>query len=82
MSKFQARYNIAHQSFEDFIPVIFVLTDDLYKKVASDCVKYRPNVDKALLSDSEIIIIALCGEIGGVDSENAWFSSLEVCKFG
>ena len=27
MSKFQAEYNIAHQSFEDFILVIYVLVD-------------------------------------------------------
>ncbi len=74
MSKFQAEYKIAHQSFEDFIPVIYVLIDDLYKKVAPEKVKNRPNVDKALLSDSEMIAIALCGEIFGVDSENAWYS--------
>lgn len=74
MSKFQAEYSIAHQSFEDFILVLFVLVDDLYKKVAPDCVKFRRNVDKALLSDSEIITIALCGEIVGFDSENAWYS--------
>ena len=67
-------HSIANQSFEDFILLIFVLVDDLYKKVAPDCVKYRPNVDKALLSDSEIIAIALCGEIVGVDSEKAWYS--------
>ena len=73
MSKFQAEYNIDHQLFEDFITVIFVMVDDLYKKVAPDCVKYRPNIDKALLSDAEIITIALCGEIVGVDSENAWY---------
>ena len=39
MSKFQAEYKIAHQSFEDFIPVIFVMVDDLYKKVAPEKVK-------------------------------------------
>lgn len=72
MPKFQTKYSIARQSFEDFILVIYVLVDDLYKKVASNQVKYRPNVDKALLSDSEIITIALCGEIFRVDSENAW----------
>ncbi|MBO4780595.1 MAG: hypothetical protein J5497_08160 [Selenomonadaceae bacterium] len=71
MSEFQEEYSIAHQSFEDFILVIYVLIDDFYKKVAPDCIKYRPNADKALLSDSEIIAIALCGEIFGVDSENA-----------
>lgn len=74
MLKFQEEYSIAYQSFEDFILVIFVLVDDLYKKVAPDSIKYRRNFDKALLSDSEIITIALCGEIIGVDSENAWHS--------
>ena len=69
MSKFQEEYNIAHQSFEDFILVIYVLVDDLYKKVAPEGVKFRRNIDKALLSDSEIITIALCGEIVGIDSD-------------
>ena len=73
ISKFQAKCSIAHQSFEDFILVLFVLVDDLYKKVAPDYVKFRPNVDKALLNDSEIITIALCGEIVGIGSENAWY---------
>ena len=70
MSKFQEEYSIANQSFEDLILVIFVLVDNLYKKVTPDDIKFRPNVGKALLSDSEIITIALCGEMVGVDSEN------------
>ena len=74
MPKFQAEYNVAHQSFEDFILVVFVLVDDLYQKVAPKQVKHRPNVDKALLSDSEIITIALCGEMLGFDSKKAWYS--------
>ena len=74
MLKFQEDYNIAHQSFEDLILVIFVLVDDLYKKVAPKAVKHRPNINKAILSDSEIITIALCGEILGIDSEKAWYS--------
>ena len=69
MSKFQTEYNIAHRFFEDFILVMYVLVDDLYKKVAPKQVKYRRNVDKALLSDSELITIELCGEMLGVDSE-------------
>ena len=80
MSKFQTEYSIANQSFEDFILIIFVLVDDLYKKVAPNQVKYRPNVDKALLSDSEIITIALCGELVGVDSENAWYCQEKLPK--
>lgn len=74
MLKFQEDYNIAYQSFEDLILVIFVLVDDLYKKVAPESVKYRPNINKAILSDSEVITIALCGEIMGIDSEKAWYS--------
>lgn len=74
MLKFQEDYNIAHQSFEDLILVIFVLVDDLYKKVAPKAVKKRPNINKAILSDSEVITIALCGEILGIDSEKAWYS--------
>ena len=30
MLKFQEEYSIAHQSFEDFVLVIFVLVDELY----------------------------------------------------
>ena len=74
MSKFHQEYSIANQSFEDFILVIYVLIDDFYKKIAPDRIRYRPNADKVLLSDSEIIAIALCGEIVGVDSESAWYS--------
>lgn len=74
MLKFQKDYSIAHQSFEDLILVIFVLVDDLYQKVAPKSVKHRPNIHKAILNDSEIITIALCGEILGIDSENAWYS--------
>ena len=44
MSKFQAEYSIANQSFEDFILAIYVLVDDLYKKVAPNQVKCRRNL--------------------------------------
>ena len=74
MLKFEENYSIAAQSFEDFILVIFVLIDDFYKKVVPDKVKFRRNVDKALLSDSEIITISICGELLGIDSEKAWYS--------
>ena len=62
MLKLQKNCTIENQSFEDFILLIFVLTDDFYKSVAPDCVKFRPNIEKALLSDSQIITIAICGE--------------------
>ena len=45
MSKFQEEYNIARQSFEDFILVIFFLIDDLYKKIVPDCIKQRRRIE-------------------------------------
>ena len=74
MLKFQENYTIENQTFEDFILVIFVLIDDFYQTDAPDSVKFRPNIEKALLSDSEIITIAICGELIGIDSEKAWFN--------
>lgn len=77
MMKFQENYTTDNLSFEDFILVIFVLIDDLYQVVSPNSVKFRPNFDKALLSDSEVITIAICGEILGIDSENAWYSFIK-----
>lgn len=74
MLKFQEKHSIKNQSLEDFILMVFVLVDDLYKEIAPACVKFRPNNNKALLSDSEIITIAICGEFLGFDSENAWYA--------
>ena len=53
MLEFQKEYSIAHQSFEDFILVVFVLVDVLYKKVAPKSLRHRPNIHKAILNDSE-----------------------------
>lgn len=77
MMKFQENYTTDNLSFEDFILVIFVLIDDLYQVVSPNSVKFRPNFDKALLSDSEVITIAICGEILGIDSEKAWYSFIK-----
>ena len=35
-------------------------------------VSQRRNVDAAKMSDSEIITLSICGELIGMDSENAW----------
>ena len=74
MLKFQTNYTTTIQNFEDFILVVFVLIDDLYHAYAPTSVTQRRNVKQAKLSDSEIITISLCGEIIGMDSEQAWFS--------
>ena len=74
MLKFQNNYTTAVTTFEDFILITYVMIDDLYQQFAPPEVKNRRHVSDAKLSDPEIITISLCGELAGVDSENAWFS--------
>ena len=74
MLKFQINNTTTIENFEDFILIIFVMIDDLYKQYAPVSVSSRPHIKDAKLSDSEIITISICGELIGNDSENAWFS--------
>lgn len=74
MLKIQNDYTTTLTTFEDLIIIIYVIIDDLYQHVAPPEVSMRRNVQQAQLSDPEIITISLCGELAGVDSENAWYS--------
>ena len=74
MLKFQNNHTTTIESFEDFILIIFVIIDDLYQQYAPVSVSSRRHAKEAKLSDSEIITISICGELMGIDSENAWFS--------
>jgi len=74
MLKFQNNHTTTIETFEDFILIIFVMIDDLYQQYAPVSVSSRRHVKDAKLSDSEIITISICGELVGIDSENAWFS--------
>ena len=74
MLKFHNNDTTIIATFEDFILTTYVIIDDLYQCFAPPEVKKRRHVLDAKLSDSEIITIALCGELVGIDSENAWLS--------
>ncbi len=50
------------------------MIDELYHQFAPYEVIHRRHVLYAKLSDPEIITISLCGELAGIDSENAWLS--------
>lgn len=50
------------------------MIDDLYHQFAPSEVISRRHVLDVKLSDPEIIIISICDELAGIDSENAWFS--------
>lgn len=74
MLKFQDNNTTLITNFEDFILTVFVFIDELYQKYVSNSISKRRNVLSAKLTDSEIITISICGELAGIDSENAWFS--------
>lgn len=74
MLKFQDNNTTVIDTFEDFILTAYVVIDDLYKQYAPSSVSQRRHVLDTKLSDPEIITISICGELAGIDSENAWFS--------
>jgi len=70
MLKFQKNCTIENLSYEDFILLIFVLTDDFYKSVA---LKFRPNaICRELIGiDSEKVWFKNCER----NFQSAFFSS-------
>lgn len=74
MLKFQDDYTTIIETFEDFILLVYTIIDDLYHQFVPTSVSQRRNVDTAKMSDSEIITLSICGELAGIDSENAWYS--------
>lgn len=74
MLKFQDDYTTLITTFEDFILLVYTIIDDLYQQFVPASVSQRRNVNTAKMSDSEIITLSICGELIGIDSENAWYS--------
>ena len=62
------------ENLKDFFLVSYVIIDDIYQRIIPDHVRYRRNYDCSKLSDSEIITLAIVGEIHGTASEKAWFN--------
>lgn len=74
MLKFQINYTTSISCFEEFFITVYVFIDDLYQWYVPESVSTRRNVKYSKTMDSEIITISLCGEIVGIDSENAWYT--------
>ena len=53
MLKFQNNHTTTIETFEDFILIIFVIIDELYKLYIPTSISKRRNVKQAKLSDSE-----------------------------
>ncbi len=71
MLKLQDDYTTLIATFEDFILLVFTIIDDLYQQFVPASVSQRKNVHTAKMSDTEIITLSICGELVGMDSENA-----------
>lgn len=68
------KYSIKEiENLKDFITVTFIIIDDIYQEVTPAYIKNRRNINESIMSDSEIITIAIVGELLTIDSENAWF---------
>ncbi len=75
MLKFQNNNTTVIATFEDFILTTYVIIDELYHQFALPEVAKRPACfrwQNYLIRKS--LPLVLCGELLGVDSENAWFS--------
>lgn len=75
MLKFQDNNTTVIETFEDFILTVYVMIDELYHRFAPPKVINRCHILDVKLSDPKII--SICGELAGIDSENAWYSFIK-----
>ena len=59
-------------NLSDFFLVTYVMIDDIYHQIVPDEIRFRRNYTQAKLSDSEVITLAIVGELQGITSEKAW----------
>ncbi len=72
MSELSTKYSIKEiAELKDFITVAYIIIDDIYQEVTPTYIKKRRNIKDSILSDSEIITIAMVGELLTIDSEKA-----------
>jgi hypothetical protein len=74
LATYANKYNIEIETLEDIFAIIFTIFDDAYGEMVPRQFRTNWNKAKPKLSDSEIMTIAVLGEMLGFDSENAWFS--------
>lgn len=77
MLKFQNNHTTTIETFEYFIITVHVVINDLYYQFAPHEIIHMRHILNVKLSDLEIIMLSLCGELVGIDSENAWRSFIK-----
>lgn len=72
----ELKYYSVHEieNLKDFFLVSYVIIDDIYHKIIPDSIRFRRNYTESKLSDSELITLAIVGEIHSISSEKAWFN--------
>ena len=64
------------ENLTDLFTIIYTIVDDIYNNIIPIDIRNRRNIKDSKLSDSEIIIISIVGELLTIDSEKAIFSLL------
>ena len=59
-------------NLSDFFLVTYVMIDDIYHQIVPNEIRFRRNYTQAKLSDSEVITLAIVGELQGITSEKDW----------
>ena len=72
--EFMMKCSIPVEDLKDLVTVLFVWIDDLYRQYVPLSIQCRRHKDKAILSDSEIVTLAVLGDILSTGSENAWIA--------
>jgi len=57
----------------NLVTVTFIIIDNFHQNITPTHIKNRRNIDKTIMSDSEIITFSIVGELLTIDSEKAWF---------
>lgn len=71
----QGQHSTAELTLDMLFTIVYTLVDDLYQQAVPASIRHRGqrNGCPPTLSDSEVITIALVGELLGMDSEKAWY---------
>ena len=64
------------ENLTDLFTIIYTIVDDIYNNIIPIDIRNRRNIKDSKLSDSEIIIISIVGELLTIDSEKSFFSWL------
>ena len=69
----KSQYNTKISSLKDLAGRIKRIIADIYEAVAPPEIKNRKGIERMIMSDVEVITVAILGELMTIDSERAWY---------